>query len=257
MKAIILSAGQGRRLLPLTADRPKCALPVAGTPVLQWQLEAIDKTAKIDDVVVVTGFATDKAEAIAAGFNSSHMRVRTLFNPFFANCDNLGTCWIARHEMEAPFVLINGDTLFHASILERLLDDDAGHPITLTVDRKSSYDDDDMKVILDGRRLHHVGKKLDRSLVNGESIGMTRFDDKGAALFRAELERTMRFREGLGRWYLSAIDAIAQKHPVGACLIEGMSWCEIDTPADLDHAGDRVPTWSAPTATVQESAQGS
>ncbi|MEQ8514441.1 MAG: phosphocholine cytidylyltransferase family protein [Chromatocurvus sp.] len=246
MKVVILSAGQGSRLLPLTEKRPKCAIEIAGTPVLEWQLRSISRCPEVDEVVVVTGYATDQVEAIVADFNSEGVRVRSLHNPFFAASDNLGTCWIARHEMQEPFVLINGDTLFEAEILQRLLGSATQGPITLTVDRKAEYDEDDMKIILDGGRLRQVGKKLDMEKVNGESIGMTRFTDKGANVFRAELERSMRFGSGLKRWYLSAIDVIAQKHPVRACFIDGLSWCEIDTHADVESANDVVRAWSRP-----------
>lgn len=254
MKAIILSAGQGRRLLPLTADLPKCAVPVAGSPILAWQLMEVSRCPEIDEVVVVTGFATDKAEAIVAAFAGGRLQVRSRYNPFFASSDNLGTCWIARHEMEAPFVLINGDTLFRAEVLQRLLQADPQTPITLTVSRKTSYDDDDMKVILKNGRIRQVGKKLDGARVNGESIGMTRFNNRGAELFTAELERSMRFHEGLRRWYLSAIDVIAQKHAVGACLIDGISWCEVDTVKDVEYANQLLSHWSGGTET-EESAQ--
>lgn len=246
MKVIILSAGQGSRLLPLTENQPKCALAVAGTPVLEWQLHSIARCPEIDEVVVVTGYATDKVEAIIAGFSSERLRVRSLHNPFFAASDNLGTCWVARHEMHDPFILINGDTLFETAVLQTLLDAEATRPITLTVDRKGYYDDDDMKVILERGRLRQIGKKLDPESVNGESIGMTRFTAHGADIFRAELERSMRFGGGLNRWYLSAIDVIAQKHAVVACCIEGLSWCEIDTHEDIENAHGVVRGWSQP-----------
>lgn len=255
MKAIILSAGQGRRLLPLTENQPKCAVTVAGAPILEWQLRALSQCPGVDEVVVVTGFATDQAEAIIDGFQGGALKVRALYNPFYAASDNLGTCWVARHEMDGPFVLVNGDTLFSAAILQRLLQAPPA-PVTLTVDRKAHYDDDDMKVILREGRVVNVGKKLDRSRVNGESIGMTRFDGEGAALFRAELERSMRFRAGLGLWYLSAIDTLARKHPVGACLIEGMDWCEIDTREDIDNADRLLTTRFREMAPVRSSAQG-
>jgi len=243
MKVIILSAGQGSRLLPLTEKKPKCALEVAGAPVLEWQLRTISRCKEVDEVVVVTGYATDQVEAIIADFSADNMIVRSLHNPFFGASDNLGTCWIARHEMDGPFILINGDTLFEAAILQRLLTEDVSGPITLTVDRKASYDDDDMKVILDGWRLLQVGKKLDLDRVNGESIGITRFTQQGADVFRSELERSMRFSSGLDRWYLSAIDVIAQKYVVGACSITGHSWCEIDTQEDVARADHVVRGW--------------
>lgn len=246
MRIVILSAGQGSRLLPLTEKRPKCAIDIAGTPVLEWQLRSIARCPEVDEVVVVTGYATDQVESIIGDFSCDGFQVRSLHNPFFAASDNLGTCWIARHEMRGPFVLINGDTLFEAAILQKLLTTAAQGPITLTVDRKAEYDGDDMKVILDGGRLRQVGKKLDPEKVNGESIGMTRFTERGASIFRAELERSMRFGSGLNRWYLSAIDVIAQKHPVQACFIDGLSWCEIDTHEDVESALQVVRSWSLP-----------
>ena len=62
MRAIILSAGQGRRLLPLTAEVPKSAILVNQQSMLEWQLQEIAQCA-IDEVVVVTGFAGYAADA--------------------------------------------------------------------------------------------------------------------------------------------------------------------------------------------------
>lgn len=61
MKAIILSAGQGRRLLPLTAGIPKCLLQVGGRSVLEWQLRIL-AMAGVDRVVVVVGFGGAEVE---------------------------------------------------------------------------------------------------------------------------------------------------------------------------------------------------
>ena len=65
MKVIILSAGQGSRLLPLTEDRPKCLLDVGGDTILGVQLKAL-KAGGARDVVIVTGFRTAAVEAAAA-----------------------------------------------------------------------------------------------------------------------------------------------------------------------------------------------
>jgi len=239
MKAIILSAGQGRRLLPLTEATPKCALPVAGRTLLEWQLNEIARCA-VDDVVVVTGFGADRVDAIAGAARAP--RVRTLYNPFYSLSDNLGTCWVASREMEEPFVLINGDTLFEAAILERLLDTGAEAPVTLVTDRKNDYDADDMKVIVEGHRLRRVGKALTEG-VNGESIGMMAFRGEGPALFRDTVARLMRYGEGVKRWYLSAIDELARDHRLQVCDIHGLSWCEVDEAEDLARAQQVVAGW--------------
>lgn len=237
MKVIILSAGQGRRLLPLTESTPKCALPVAGRTVLEWQLNEI-AGAPVREVVVVTGFGADRVDEIAGRFPG----VRTLYNPFYALSDNLGTCWVASREMEGPFVLINGDTLFEASILKRLLATGTDAPVTLVTDRKDAYDADDMKVVVEDGRLRRVGKALSDG-VNGESIGMMAFRGAGPALFRDMVAHLMRYGEGVKRWYLSAIDELAQRHPVRVCDIHGLSWCEVDEAEDLAHAQRVVTGW--------------
>jgi L-glutamine-phosphate cytidylyltransferase len=240
MKAIILSAGQGRRLLPLTSEKPKAALPVGDRTVLEWQLQEIGRCA-VDEVVVVTGFGADHIDRIVD--TQRDVAARTLYNPFFARCDNLGTCWVARHEMDGPFIVVNGDTLFESAVLERLLANASGAPITLVTDSKASYDEDDMKVIVSAGRLQRVGKRLERTDISGESIGMMHFDAAGAVRFRAQIEHMMRYGTGLEQWYLAAIDALAREDIVTTCPIDGLSWSEIDTQDDLMRAASVVAGW--------------
>jgi len=237
MKAIILSAGQGKRLLPLTAELPKCAVAVHGQSMIEWQIDELLKCG-VEDICVVLGYGADKVEKLLEE-RYGRGSVRTLFNPFFSVADNLGSCWIARTEMTEDFIILNGDTLFQAPVLEKLLGS-APHPITVTVDRKSSYDSDDMKVILDGERLLRIGKDLPLDQVHSESIGMLLFRGEGAGLFRRSVEEIMRNPASLKRWYLSVIDELAQRTAVWTCCIEGLAWGEVDCPADLKRAEEVV-----------------
>lgn len=240
MKALVLSAGQGRRLLPLTEDRPKSSLDAGGKSLLSWQLDEFAQT-PISEVVVLTGFRASVLEEIIS--HHPALPVKTLYNPFFAHCDNLGTCWIGREEMHEPFLLVNGDTLFEAAVVNRLLEGVGEQPITLAMDRKDHYDDDDMKIIVEGESLCRVGKQLPLEAVHGESIGMMVFTGQGPALFRNKLDQLMRQDDGRRRWYLSAIDELAAENQVAVQSIEGLGWCEVDDRADLDHAAAVVNQW--------------
>lgn len=242
MKAIILSAGQGRRLMPLTANTPKCCLMLAGKTLLEHQIDSLVANG-IDEIVVVTGFGHRVVDQVISKIPG--IPVRTLYNPFYALSDNLGTSWVARHEMNAPFLLINGDTLFEPSTLTRLLSGEPDFPITLATDHKGQYDDDDMKVIADGEKLRRVGKTLNRESINGESIGMMVFNQVGADAFVRKVEKLMAGSGGLVRWYLSAIDELAMDDLVGIRSISGSSWCEVDDHADLAHAEETVQGWDA------------
>jgi choline kinase len=234
MQAIVLSAGQGRRLLPLTDRDPKCLLEVDGSrTVLELQLRALARCG-IRRVTVVVGFGADRVERFLEGTLIHGLRVDTLFNPFFASSDNLATCWLARTAMTGDFVLLNGDTLFEDAVLQRLLDG-AQSPISVTIDHKERYDDDDMKISVDANgRLLAIGKQLPAASVGGESIGMLCFREAGVKCFRDELERAIRQSEGLRAWYLSVVNEMAGSVPIATISIDGLWWREIDSRADLD-----------------------
>lgn len=242
-KAIILSAGQGKRLSPLTDTRPKCLVELSGRTVLHWQLQHL-RQAGITEAVVVTGFAADTVEAEIAGLDLPGMTVRTLYNPFFSLTDNLATCWLARGEMVGDFLLLNGDTLFEPAIAERLMAAPSA-PITVTIDRKAEgYDADDMKVLTEGDALRAIGKTIEA--YDAESIGFLRFDAEGAALFTRVVQQIMRTPEGLKRWYLSVINQIAQDHDVVRVQsIQGLDWAEMDFPEDLPRNRELAAAWAA------------
>ena len=233
MKAIILSAGQGKRLLPLTATTPKCLLPVDGSrPALEIQLQTL-AACGIQRATVMVGFGADKVEHFLARCPLPEIEVTSRFNPFFATSNNLATCWTAIPEMTEDFILLNGDTLFEPAVLERLLLAPSA-AVSLAIDHKPSYDDDDMKVsIRHGRTLAAVGKTLSPAVVHGESIGLMTFRASGVHAFRSALEKAMRDPTALQRWYLSVIDSMANSSLVEVASIEGLWWAETDTPEDL------------------------
>lgn len=241
-RALILGAGQGSRLLPLTEKMPKCLLDLSGRSMLEWQLRGLAR-AGIPEAVIVTGFHPELVEAELQRIAPPQMRVRTLYNPFYKLADNLASCWMARAELSGPCLVLNGDTLFEPAIAARLVGaPDA--PITVTIDRKPGYDADDMKVETEGDRLRAIGKTLPMASVNGESIGFLRFNAEGAARFVDELERTMRTAEGPAKWYLSAIDRLARSGTdVRVLSIEGLQWGELDFPADLAQVRALAGSW--------------
>ncbi len=241
MKAIILSAGQGSRLLPLTQDRPKCLLPIGAYSLLEWQVRAIH-AAGIDDIAVVIGFKAEMMEAELARLAKLGPKITPIFNPFYKVADNTGSCWLAREQMQGDFLLVNGDTLFERALLRKVLASPAA-PICVTVDHKTAYDEDDMKVQEKNGRLLAIGKKLPLDTVNAESIGMLLFRGQGPRTFREAVDATMRTPDGAKVWYLQVIHALAQRQPIATIDIAGLRWGEVDFPPDLDKAREMVAGW--------------
>ena len=242
MKAIILSAGRGSRLLPMTESKPKCLLEFAGKSVLRHQLTMLDR-AGVDEAIVVTGFLPQLVEEDVAKWDG-RMPVSTLFNPFFQVADNLASCWMAREHMAGGFLLLNGDTLIDQPLIDKVVTTSTW-PVSVTIDRKDDgYDEDDMKVSLNGERLTSIGKRLRAEETDAESIGLLKFSAEGAGLFREKVEQMMRTQDGISAWFLKAIDALAKSgNEIGTCSIEGHLWCELDTLEDwknLEKIGPRL-----------------
>lgn len=239
--AILLSAGQGSRLLPLTAERPKCLIDFSGKSLIAWQIEMLARGG-VRRIDVVTGFMTDLVDAELAAIDDPRVTITTRFNPFYKVADNLGSCWIAREAMEGDFLILNGDTLVSEEIVARV-QRHSDWPIAVTVDVKPAYDSDDMKVEREGEKLLRIGKTLTAAQSNAESIGFLAFRGEGAALFRNAVRAAMRTPEGVQHWYLKVIDSLAPTGKVGTVSIEGLGWAEVDFLNDIEIATKLTNTW--------------
>jgi L-glutamine-phosphate cytidylyltransferase len=242
MKAIILSAGQGSRLGHLVDDKPKCLIDFNGRSLLDRQLDTLEANG-VHDAVVVTGFHDELvSEAIAR--RSGGPKVRTIYNPFYKVADNTGSLFMAREELNGDCLVWNGDTLVSRALMRRVVANDRSG-ICVTIDRKDSYDEDDMKVVEEGGRLKAIGKRLPMASVNAESIGLLAFRSGGAEQFREAIDRAMRTPEGTTIWYLRVIHQLAQGADVWTFDIEGEEWGEVDFPADVEDAGELTARWDA------------
>ncbi|MGI9372340.1 MAG: sugar phosphate nucleotidyltransferase, partial [Hyphomicrobiales bacterium] len=188
MKVIILGAGQGKRLLPLTEDVPKALLDIGGRRLVERQVDAFVASG-IKEFVVITGYAHDAMQEALRGLASElNVEIRTVYNPFFAVADNLASCWMARQEMTGDFIQVNGDNLFKPDLVEHFLS--APHrEVTVAVSHKGSYDADDMKVMMDGERVTEIGKMLPLEAVDAEAMGFYLFKGEGGPKFVEVIER--------------------------------------------------------------------
>ncbi len=241
--AIILSAGQGSRLLPLTAERPKCLIDFSGRSLLAWQIDILSRSG-VTDFHVVTGFMTELVETELERLKRSGRSITVHFNPFYKVADNLGSCWIARSAMKQDFLILNGDTLISQEIANRV-QQGSSWPIAVTVDVKPAYDSDDMKVTRSGDQLLAIGKTLSASESNAESIGFIALRGEGSEMFRRAVDQYLRTPAGVEHWYLKVVDSLAASGKVGTVSIEGLGWAEVDFLNDIEAATRLTERWAA------------
>ena len=167
--AILLCAGLGSRLLPLTADRPKCLIEVGGKTILEHQVEAL-REAGVSGITIVGGYRFDRLQAYVEERWAEGERPELVLNPFYAISSSIGSVWAARHRLSAPFCLLNGDTVYDPALVKDGLSR-LKPGLNLFVEPVVVPEVDDMLVRLDGDRIVAVGKTLPEALAHHRSLG--------------------------------------------------------------------------------------
>jgi len=217
-------------------------LDIGGKTLIERQIDAF-AACGIKEYLVVTGYAAGIMEtALVSVAEARGVAIKTVFNPFYAVADNLASCWMARMEMTGDFVQLNGDTLFRADLAAKMLAAPSA-AVTVAINHKERYDADDMKVMSDAGRLTEIGKTLPPETVDAEAIGIYLFRDSGGQAYVDVLEASMREPQGLKQWFPSAVGKLAKHVEVRTLAVDGLEWCEVDFPVDLQHARQLVAHW--------------
>ena len=116
-QAVLLAAGTGSRLLPLTADRPKCLVEVAGRAIVDTLLDALAEL-DIEEVVVVTGYKDESLRAYLE--EKGGFRWRFIHNERYATTNNILSLHVARDVIVAPFLLVESDIYLSPQVLAPL-----------------------------------------------------------------------------------------------------------------------------------------
>jgi choline kinase len=232
----VLAAGVGRRLAPLTDDLPKALLGVDGeTSILDIALANL-RGAGIEEVVVVTGFASHQIENRVSDLQRRHdVKLSTIWNDKAEVWNNAYSLWLARSFFGAGVLLCNGDTVHPISVEHALL---AASPrqIVLAIDDRKALAEEEMKVILNGAgTVKWINKAVDPTEADGEYIGVSRIEPGVADDLAAALEETWRrdpdlyYEDGF-QVFIEGGGAI-EVAPIGE-----VDWVEVDNLADLARA---------------------
>jgi choline kinase len=225
-KAIILAAGVGSRLRPLTDDRPKCLLEVGGRTLVDHQLGALRRYG-ITDVIVVVGYCGDK---IRRHLGDS---VRYLENERYERTNSLYSLWLARQELVSGALILNSDVLALPLLFDHLLQWPA--PDAILVERGSGFEPEDMKVMLNGFHVIDFGKDLPSARAHAHNVGVAKFGAEGGHRLSNCLERLVATGHE-DEWVPVAFRDFASHWPLTAVPTDGFPWIEIDYVEDLTRA---------------------
>jgi choline kinase len=235
MKAIILAAGVGSRIRPLTDNCPKSLLEIGGVTILERMLTHI-QACGINDVVFVLGYLQEQVESFV---NKSFPELNTQFivNDKYKETNTGFSLMLTEQLVKgSPFVKFDADVVFDRDILENLLACDDQN--VLCIDKEIHLDAEEIKVIVsEDNRVIKASKTVAPTEAIGESIGIEKISPDTAKLLFAELKIMMEQDENHQQYYEGAYERLMDKDvPFYALDITGLKWAEIDTKQDFDAA---------------------
>ena len=180
MKTIIIGAGRGERLMPHTANAPKCFAEVGGRRILDWGLDAF-KAGGLEDIVFVGGYQIDLIRRTYPEFNYCH-------NSTWPDNNILESLMHAEAHMGEGFVCAYSDILYTAEVIQRLMKSEEDITLVCDTDWRERYkqrtdhpENDGEKMVVDNGVVSSINRTMPSEVATGEYIGVAQFTAAGAS----------------------------------------------------------------------------
>ena len=232
IKAVILAAGVGSRIRPLTDNCPKSLLMINGKTILEMMISHIQKCG-ISEIVFVLGYLQDQIkDYVKTQFPDlvAHYITNKKYKETITGYSLLLTKDLVQN---STFIKFDADVVFDISILKNLIDSE--HDNCLCIDKNINLDAEEIKVIIRGEnRVVKASRTVNPEDAIGESIGIEKISPEAAHALFSELEIMMKDEQYHQEYYEAAYERIIEKDvPFHALDISGLKWTEIDTKEDF------------------------
>jgi len=232
MKAVILAAGLGSRIRPLTNNCPKCLLCIDGTSILERMLSHI-QFCGINEVVFILGYYQEQIKEVVES-KFPKLKAHFVINANYTKTNTGFSLMLAKDFIKnSGFIKFDADVIFERAILEKLIKcSDAN---CLCIDKKIQLDAEEIKVILNFQnQVLEASKEVEPRLAAGESIGIEKIDRSTAKRLFSELEAMMKDEKNHQAYYEAAYNKLIKKGDTFYAIdISELKWMEIDTKDDF------------------------
>ncbi len=230
-KAIIVAAGCSSRLYPLTKVLPKGLLEISGEAVIKRSIRLLKKQG-IKSIAVVVGFECDKMKKALKEDD-----VCFIYNPFFAQTNNLGSLWFAKDFVgNDSFIYAHSDIIYSEDIIKNLISHYVSDSIVLSTD-EGDVDEEAMKVLLSpSGQLIESNKEINLNDAAGEWLGIASLPAGHVPILFDTIEEVLK-ESNLNAYDTEAFTRMSQRgHSVTILGIDNEPWTEIDFLSDLEKA---------------------
>lgn len=231
--ALLLAAGTGTRLQPLTHDAPKCLTEINGVPILERLIHNL-RSQGVVRLVVVIGHLGDQIKAFLQQ-HAAGMQIDYVDNPVYQTTNNIYSLWLAREQIRnSPFLLVESDLVFESSMLDELLTPDkiALSNILPWMNGTTAELDSTRRVTA-----FHKGDEVTDDVPQYKTVNIYSLSSQSWKIVEERL-RLYVDSERLGDYYEAVFTELVAEGLLifDAVFFEENRWYEIDTPADLIEA---------------------
>ena len=229
MKTVILAAGAGSRLKPLTDHMPKCLLKVGVKSILEMTIENLLATNN-SEIIIVTGYLENKIrEFIRERF--PYLQITYIYNKLYASTNNIYSLWLAKDEVLGDdMMMLDSDIVFDERIISEL--QNSGYKNCLALKRHEVHDEE-IKVKTDAHGcVIEIGKEVNVSQAEGESIGIEIFGIEAITEIYFILDRKVVTEKEVNQFYEAAFQELSDNNLFIVDTTEYFCM-EIDTEEDL------------------------
>lgn len=239
MIAVILAAGMGQRLMPLTRDKPKTLLEINKTTIIE-RIVINCLNNQIKEYLVVVGHNKEKVAKECDRLAQKYDITFSVVENQDYNKTNTGvSTYLAVQKLKnKDFLIINGDNVFDEKIIENLL---KSKSTAMIIDNYKQLNQESFKISIEGSTIKDMGKQIDIESSSGEFIGISKVASADVELFGQILSKLT--QEDPQQYYDIAYVNLSRKSKVDFVYTNGLKWTEIDDIDDFNYAKSVFVEW--------------
>jgi len=238
MKVLILAAGVGSRLRPITNKIPKCLTDINGKAIIERQIDALLVNG-FDEIFIVVGYKKEKVRNL---LNEKYpaINIHLIDNLDYESTNNLYSFYLAKPFLLGhDFILMNGDVIFDPEILKDLLNSPRENIIPV---EKGGFNEESMKIVVENNVVKDISKKITKNNAFGISIDVYKFSNQTSGKLFQKAKEIIFDQGQKNLWNEVAIQSILNEVEFYPLDIESKYWIEIDNHDDLNMAKETIKT---------------
>jgi len=234
MKAIILAAGKGKRLAPITNRIPKALINIGGKTILE-RLFGVLSECGVSDVLIVVGYLEEQIRTFVKNYNDNDINIEIISNKEYESTDNMYSVMLCEKKcIDDSIIILNGDLIVSSEIIKTAIEAPTSNmPVEMDPDIK-----DGQRILIENDRIKAIGKT--QKIAQGIGINIVKFTAEDALFFFKTINRIINSENRRKEWFEVGINELAEKVDIKPISISGKYWAEIDDLEDIKKVREKL-----------------